>query len=168
MSITEGQHQAKAMLVMHSLGNAPSRFLVNSGLANSPTDTLEGGQQEEGELVEVVPEPTHEELLTQLGLQLEQKMAHLTATDELPAGIVQQWAEEELRRDWEQWQPKRELADEDSEDEEDAAQAVSFSDIKSSILGPCKPPTFPFIPSPPSPRTHLVHEGQELGNPKNY
>ena len=107
-------------------------------------DQAEGEQQEEGELVEVVPEPTDEELLTQLGLQLEQQMAHLTATDELPAGIMQQWAEEELRRDREKWQPRRQLADEESEDEEDAAQAVSFSDIRSSILGPCKP-----LPPPP-------------------
>lgn len=125
----------------------------------------EGEEQEEGELVEVVPEPTDEELLTQLGLQLEQQMADLTATDELPAGIMQQWAEEELRRDTEQWQPRRQLADQDSEDEEDAAAAVSCSDIKSSMLGPCNPSPFhspspsslhhPFTPIPPPPPSPL-------------
>ena len=102
-------------------------------------------EQEEGELVEVVPEPTDEELLTQLGLQLEQQMANLTASDELPAGIMQQWAEEELQRDVKQWHPKRQLADQDSDDEEDgegdAAEAVSFQDIKGSTLGPCKFPS---------------------------
>ena len=96
--------------------------------------------QEEGELVEVVPEPTDEELLTQLGLQLEQQMENLTAGEELPAGVMHQWAEEELRRDVKQWQPKRQLPDQDSEEEEDAeidaSEAVSFQDIKSSMLGP--------------------------------
>ena len=58
-----------------------------------------------GRLVEVVPEPTDEELLAQLGLQLEQQMADLTANDELPAGIMQQWAEEELLRYIKQWHP---------------------------------------------------------------
>lgn len=99
-------------------------------------------EQEEGELVEVVSEPTDEELLTQLGLQLEQQMADLTANDELPAGIMQQWAEEEVQRDKQQWHPRKQLADQDSNPEEDeggdAAEAVSFHDIKSSMLGPCK------------------------------
>ena len=120
-------------------------------------------EQEEGELVEVVPEPTDEELLTQLGLQLEQQMAKLTANDELPAGIMQQWAEEELQRDKQQWHPRKQLADQDSDQEEDeggdAAEAVSFLDIKSSILGPCKivfhgipchPQSFFNLQSPPS------------------
>ena len=114
-------------------------------------------EQEEGELVEVVPEPTDEELLTQLGLQLEQQMASLTANDELPAGIMQQWAEEELWRDGEQWHPSRQLADQDSDEEEDgggdAAEAVSFQDIRSSMLGPCRllPPSPQNPPLPPSP-----------------
>ena len=99
-------------------------------------------EQEEGELVEVVPEPTDEELLTQLGLQLEQQMATLTANDELPAEIMKQWAEEELQRDKEQWHPRKQLADQDSDEEEDAGgdavEAVSFQDIKASMLGPCK------------------------------
>lgn len=99
---------------------------------------------EEGELVELAPEPTDEELLAQLGLQLEQQMADLTANDELPAGIMQLWAEEELQRDARQWQPRRQLADQDSDEDleqdggGDAAEAVSFQDIKSSMLGPCK------------------------------
>ena len=97
-------------------------------------------EQEEGELVDVVPEPTDEELLTQLGLQLEQQMESLTAGDELPAGIMCQWAEEELQRDVKQWHPKRRLPDQDSEEEEDAevdgSEAMSFQDIKSSMLGP--------------------------------
>lgn len=106
-------------------------------------DEAEEGQ-EEGELVEVVPEPTDEELLAQLGLQLEQQMADLTASEELPAGIMQQWAEEELQRDARQWHPRRQLADEDSDEDleqdasADAAEAVSFQDVKSSMLGPCK------------------------------
>ena len=66
-------------------------------------------------------------------------MADLTANDELPAGIMQQWAEEEVQRDASHWHPKRELADQESEDMEqdesgDAAEAVSFQDIKSSML----------------------------------
>ncbi|KAL3135501.1 hypothetical protein ABBQ38_005981 [Trebouxia sp. C0009 RCD-2024] len=110
-------------------------------VADEAADKAEEGQ-EEGELVEVVPEPTDEELLAQLGLQLEQQMADLTANDELPAGIMQQWAEEELQRDARQWQPRRQLADQDSDEdlEQDgsggAAEAVSFQDIKSSMLGP--------------------------------
>lgn len=90
----------------------------------------------------MVPEPTDEELLAQLGLQLEQQMADLTANDELPAGIMQQWAEEEVWRDVQQWHPKQLLPDEDSEEEEEggdgAAEAVSFQDIKHSMLGPCE------------------------------
>ena len=106
-------------------------------------DKAEEGQ-EEGELVEVVPEPTDEELLAQLGLQLEQQMADLTASDELPAGIMRQWAEEELRRDAVQWQPRRELPDQAVRDEEeedgvdDAGDALEFRDIKGSMLGPCE------------------------------
>ena len=98
--------------------------------------------QEEGELVETVPEPTDEELLAQLGLRLEREMANLTANEELPAGIMRQWAEEELRRDAEQWHPKREQLEQDSgeeeDGEEDAAECVSFQDVKSSLLGPCE------------------------------
>ena len=90
----------------------------------------------------MVPEPTDEELLTQLGLQLEQQMANLIANDELPAGIMQKWAEEELQRDKQQWHPNKQLADQNSDEEKaadgDAAEAVSFQDIKSSMLGPCK------------------------------
>lgn len=94
--------------------------------------------------MEVVPEPTDEELLEQLGLQLEQRMADLTASDELPAGIVQQWAEEELRRDTAQWQPRRELPDQATDEEDDgdedggSADALEFRDVKGSMLGPCK------------------------------
>ncbi|KAL3135498.1 hypothetical protein ABBQ38_005978 [Trebouxia sp. C0009 RCD-2024] len=46
-------------------------------------------------------------------------------------------------RDARQWQPRRQLADQDSDEdlEEDgsggASEAVSFQDIKSSMLGPC-------------------------------
>ena len=111
----------------------------------------------------MVPEPTDEELLTQLGLQLEQQMANLTANDELPAGIMQQWAEEEVQRDKQQWHPRKQLADQDSDPEEDecgdAAEAVSFQEIKSSMLGPCKifchgtpchPQPFVNLQSPPS------------------
>ncbi len=99
-------------------------------------------EQEEGELLEVVPEQTDEELLAQLGLALEQQMADLTASDELPAGIMRQWAEEELRRDRVQWQPKRELPDqamdEDEDGGDDVGEAVEFRDIKGSMLGPCE------------------------------
>lgn len=108
------------------------------------TNTTKEEAQEEGELVEVVPEPTDEELLAQLGLQLEQQMADLTASDELPAGIMRQWAEEELRRDAVQWQPRRELPDQAIHDEEeqdggdDAGDALEFRNIKGSMLGPCK------------------------------
>ena len=78
--------------------------------------------------------------MAQLGLQLEQQMADLTANDELPAGIIQQWAKEELRRDVQQWHPKRQQPEQESEDDEEdaAAVAVSFQDIKSSMLGPCE------------------------------
>jgi len=99
-------------------------------------------EQEEGELIEVLPEPTDEELLAQLGLELEQQMADLTASDELPAGIMQQWAEEELRRDRVQWQPRRDLPDQAMDEEEDrgddAGEALQFRDIKGSMLGPCE------------------------------
>ena len=97
-------------------------------------------QEEEGKLVQVVPEPTDEELLAQLGLQLEQRMADLTANDALPAGIMQQWAEEEQRRDAAQWQPRRELPDEaaDDEEQEEGAEVLGFQDVKGSMLGPCK------------------------------
>ena len=104
----------------------------------------EGAQeeQEDGELVEVVPEPSDEELLAQLGLQLEQRMADLTAGDELPAGIMQQWAEEELRRDTLQWQPRREAPELDVEEEEggggEAAEGLEFRDVKGCMLGPCE------------------------------
>ena len=37
-------------------------------------------EQEAGEIVEVTPEPTDEELLAQLGLELEQQIADLTGT----------------------------------------------------------------------------------------
>lgn len=124
-------------------------------------------EQEEGELVEVVPEPTDEELLTQLGLQLEQQMATLTANDELPAGIMQQWAEEELRRDREQWHPRRQLADQDSDEEEeaggDAAEAVSFQDIKSSMLGPCRLLPLPSTPLAPPTNPHFAPITTSLG-----
>ncbi|DBB01993.1 TPA: hypothetical protein ACH3X1_000578 [Trebouxia sp. C0004] len=97
-------------------------------------------EQEEGELIEILPEPTDEELLAQLGLELEQQMADLTASDELPAGIMQQWAEEELRRDRVQWQPRRELPDQATDEEEDrgddAGEVLEFRDIKGSMLGP--------------------------------
>ena len=72
-------------------------------------------------------------------------MADLTASDELPAGIMRQWAEEELRRDAVQWQPRRELPDQAVRDEEeedggdDAGDALEFRDIKGSLLGPCEP-----------------------------
>ena len=95
-------------------------------------------EQEEGELVEVIPEPTDEELLAQLGLQLEQRMADLTANDALPAAIMQQWAEEEQHRDAAQWQPKRESPGEavDEAEEEEGAEIVGFPDVKGSMLGP--------------------------------
>ena len=94
-------------------------------------------------MIEVVPEPTDEELLAQLGLELEQQMADLTANDELPAGIMQQWAEEELRRDRVQWQPRRQLPDQAVDEEEedggdDAGEGLEFRDIKGSMLGPCE------------------------------
>ena len=111
-------------------------------------------EQEEGELIEVLPEPTDEELLAQLGLELEQQMADLTARDELPAGIMQQWAEEELRRDRVQWQPRRELPDQAMDEEEDrgddAGEGLEFRNIKGSMLGPCELmlsslPSIPFL-----------------------
>ena len=40
----------------------------------------EAEDQEAGEIVEATPEPTDEELLAQLGLQLEQQIADLTGT----------------------------------------------------------------------------------------
>ena len=93
-------------------------------------------------MIEVVPEPTDEELLAQLGLELEQQMADLTASDDLPAGVMQQWAEEELRRDRVEWQPRRELPDQALDEEEDggddAGEALEFRDIKGSMLGPCE------------------------------
>ena len=116
----------------------------------------------------MVPEPTDEELLTQLGLQLEQQMANLIANDELPAGIMQKWAEEELQRDKQQWHPNKQLADQNSDEEKaadgDAAEAVSFQDIKSSMLGPCRLLSIPYYPShpppsfPPSPATPKYHQ----------
>ena len=92
-------------------------------------------------MIEVVPEPTDEEPLAKLGLELEQQMADLTANDELPAGIMQQWAEEELRRDRVQWQPRRQLPDQAVDEEEedggdDAGEGLEFRDIKGSMLGP--------------------------------
>lgn len=41
---------------------------------------LQEEEQEAGEIVEVTPEPTDEELLAQLGLQLEQQIADLTGS----------------------------------------------------------------------------------------
>lgn len=93
-------------------------------------------------MVEVVPEPTDEELLAQLGLELEQQMADLTTSDELPAGIMQLWADEELRRDRVQWHPRRELPDQAVDEEQDrgddAGEGLEFRDIKDSMLGPCE------------------------------
>lgn len=90
----------------------------------------------------MVPEPTDEELLAQLGLQLEQRMADLTASDELPAGIMRQWAEEELWRDTVHWQARRELPDQATDEEEDGdgdtSESVDFRDVKGSMLGPCE------------------------------
>lgn len=69
-------------------------------------------------------------------------MADLTASDELPAGIMQQWAEEELCRDRVQWQPRRELPnqamDEKEDRSDDAGEVLEFRDIKGSMPGPCE------------------------------
>ncbi|DBB14987.1 hypothetical protein WJX82_009217 [Trebouxia sp. C0006] len=119
---------------------APEPEAEAEAAADEATDEAKE-EQEEGELIEVVPEPTDEELLAQLGLELEQQMADLMANDELPAGIMQQWAEEELRRDRVQWQPRRQLPDQAVDEEEedggdDAGEGLEFRDIKGSMLGP--------------------------------
>ena len=120
-----------------SLPAAEAADAAEAGLA---ADEDSKPEQEEGELVEVVPEPTDEELLQQLGLQLEQQLADLTANDALPADIMQQWAEEELRRDTLQWQPTRGPPDHASDEEEflDSTETLSFQDVKGSILGSCE------------------------------
>ncbi|DBA66769.1 TPA: hypothetical protein ACH3X2_001915 [Trebouxia sp. C0005] len=118
---------------------APESEADAEAAADEATDEAKE-EQEEGELVEVLPEPTDEELLAQLGLELEQQMADLTASDELPAGIMQQWAEEELCRDRVQWQPRRELPnqamDEKEDRSDDAGEVLEFRDIKGSMPGP--------------------------------
>ena len=124
-------------------------------------------------MIEVVPEPTDEELLAQLGLELEQQMADLTANDELPAGIMQQWAEEELWRDRVQWQPRRELPDQAVDEEEDrgddAGEGLKFRDIKGSMLGPCElimssMPKMFFLVQETFPRHHHTHAKLHLFN----
>jgi hypothetical protein len=130
--------------VIITSGDSKSTLLHCGDVFSVPQATDEAKEeQEEGELIEVLPEPTDEELLAQLGLELEQQMADLTASDELPAGIMQQWAEEELRRDREQWQPRRELPDQAMDEEEedrgdDAGEVLESRDIKGSMLGPCE------------------------------
>ena len=53
-------------------------------------------------------EPSEEELLTQLGLQLEQRIEQLqTAEGVVPPAVAQRWAAEERRRSRERWQPQR-------------------------------------------------------------
>ena len=117
-------------------------------------------------MIEVVQEPTDEELLAQLGLELEQQMADLTASDELPAGVMQQWAEEELRRDRVEWQPRRELPDQALDEEEDggddAGEALEFRDIKGSMLGPCE------LDLSSMPRISFVKVSHLEGFPRHY
>ena len=53
-------------------------------------------------------EPSEEELLTQLGLQLEQRIEQLqTAEGVVPPAVAQRWAAEERQRSRERWKPRR-------------------------------------------------------------
>ena len=124
----------------HEPRTLPAAEAADAAEAEVAADEDSKPEQEEGELVEVVTEPTDEELLQQLGLQLEQQLADLTANDALPPDIMQQWAEEEVWRDTLQWQPTRGLLDQASDAEEDmnSAESLSFQDVKGSMLGPCE------------------------------
>ena len=78
------------------------------------------------------------------------------ASDELPAGIMQQWAAEEIQRDFNHWQSPHGLPDQaavESGDAEDAGN-ISFQDIKWSLLGPCKPLSY----------AHPCYEGCRMFN----
>ncbi len=90
------------------LAHASAVPLQESTPAAAAADAAEDDPEAELDPEPAPQEASEEELLTQLGLQLEQRIEQLqTAEGVVPPAVAQRWAAEERRRSRERWQPQR-------------------------------------------------------------